>query len=527
MSQEKIKVLIIEDSELDLLIYRELLEGSDMLLFEATSFEQAKSMFLARMPDVVVIDYNLTGIYAPEVIKKLNKLSPENRFCSIVVTSFGSEDTVKNSLKAGAKDYLSKDELTKELLVNTIKSAYQNFKEESIVFEEQDKLATALAKANSLMEENNKFLASVTHELRTPLNGIIGFLGLLTEKNLKKEKQEEYINLANLSASHLLNLVNDLLDLSKIKANKLEIELVKFNLADVITNSCSICSTQMEAKDIVLAIDIGESLSDSYYGDANRLQQIFINLISNAIKFTPKRGAILITAMRNKENSNSYKDEVAFSISDTGIGIPKDKVDKIFSPFSQAESSIGREYGGTGLGLSIVTNLVRLMNGSIWVESMEGVGSSFKFFIDLEKATKPKTNDMKVREDNLSQNSKHVLLAEDNEINQKLFKIVLEKMGHVVNVVDNGKKALDFLENNEVDIVFMDIQMPEMGGLEATVEIRKIEKRNGSKRVPIVAVTANAVEYEDGRYEKAGMDQVLAKPIDNNKVEVAIKKYCG
>ncbi len=368
-------------------------------------------------------------------------------------------------------------------------------------------------KAQQANKSKSQFLANMSHEIRTPMNGIIGMLHLASQTNLN-DKQKNYLQKIDNSAKSLLEIINDILDFSKIEAGKLDINKIDFNFKELLQNVSNIVKSKANEKGLDFEINYDKNI-DYLYGDSLRISQILINLINNAIKFTQK-GYVKIDISK-KENDNFI-----FEIEDTGIGISKEQQSKLFQSFSQADASTTRKYGGTGLGLSISKQLVELMGGKIWVESELDIGSKFIFEIKLPKGDE---NNIKIKKQiDISKiatlKGSHILLVEDNAINQEIILGLLEHSGIRVCVASNGKEAIDMYEKNYYELVLMDLQMPIMDGFEATKFIRNIDTD-----IPIIAISANVMQEDREKTKKAGMNEHLNKPIDVEKLYATLLKY--
>ncbi len=378
---------------------------------------------------------------------------------------------------------------------------------------ERKLMEVELKKAKELAEESTKakeiFLANMSHEIRTPMNGIIGLSGLLAKTTLETT-QQNYVKLVRQSAENLLVVINDILDIAKIESGKLQFEAIPFDIKEVVKSAFQILKFKTEEKGLQLLVDLDKVNVSMVDGDPYRLNQILLNLLSNAIKFTHE-GYVKLEIEPIYETLQEVR--LKFTVSDTGIGIEKSKLETIFQSFSQAEAQTTRKYGGTGLGLSICKALVESQNGKIWIESILGKGSTFYFELSYPKSV-GNSEVVKTDEVNVKKLSDiKVLLAEDNQINQFLAVEILGQFGIEVEIANNGKEALDKLNTNHFDLILMDIQMPEMGGIEATKLIRLMQEPK-KRNIPIIALTANALKGDAENYLAAGMNDYLSKPFD-------------
>ncbi len=359
-----------------------------------------------------------------------------------------------------------------------------------------------------LQKAKEQFLANISHEIRTPINGIAGMANLLGQ-NPSPEERETYLNAIRHSAENLKVIINDILDLAAIESGKLKFEKIAFNLRDLLPSLVNTFTYQAKEKKLTLDWSIEEKLNKILVGDPVRLNQVLINLISNAVKFT-HNGSISINCSKAREMRGTCW--VKIEVTDTGVGIPEEKLNTIFESFSQADASVTRRYGGTGLGLTIVKQLVELQKGKIHVVSREHVGSTFSVVIPyqigrVKTITQVPKPARKLKDINTSQ--LHVLLVEDNDINRLYAKSILKNWQCHIDVAENGLVAIEKVKNNFYDVVLMDVQMPVMDGYEATKAMRAMHQ---SARVPIIALTANATHSDVEKCLASGMNDYLPKP---------------
>ena len=390
---------------------------------------------------------------------------------------------------------------------------FQGFNDMVSQIEKQNEELTGAKKiAENSVKTKEIFLANMSHEIRTPMNAIVGFTGLLLSSNPNRE-QKEYLDAINTAGKNLLVIINDILDFSKMQSGKMVFEKIEFRLSHVISTIIELMLPKSMEKNIKLSGKIDKTIFDYLIGDPTRLNQILLNLVGNAIKFTEEGEVKMVVDLINE---TGHSVDLKFSVSDTGIGIPGNKLSTIFEEFTQASSETTRKYGGTGLGLTIVKELVEIQGGDIFVESKEGVGTSFIFNLSFMKGSlQTGIEKMENPDGNLSsiKNVLNILLVEDNPQNQLLAKKVLMNRGWNVDVAENGKVCLQKLKEKNYDIILMDIQMPEMDGYEATRIIRKVMPPPISS-TPIMAMTAHAMSDEQGKCLDAGMSGYISKPFE-------------
>lgn len=485
---------------------------------------------------IFIVDYHGEILYHNDSVEETLGYKPKSligrKFFDLILP--GTLNEFKKQYRSSTKkqynesiefQFLCKDGTYKYLEFNSI-NLRQKENIEGLILDCRDitqrkEDAAELLRAQKAKEQ---FLANVSHEIRTPINGIAGMATLLSQNPTAKE-QTTYLNAIKSAAENLKVIINDILDLASIESGKLNFEQIGFNLNDLLSSIVGSFSVQSKAKGIDLSYTLDDRIKEILLGDPFRLNQILINLISNALKFT-HAGSIQIDCRLEKSiNKTQF---IKFSVSDTGIGIPADKLNTIFESFSQADASVTRKYGGTGLGLTIVKQLVELQKGSIKVISKEDVGTTFLVTIPYVSG---KTDDieessLKIHRQKAEQTSLKnlkILLAEDNDINRLYATSILKMWECPTDTAENGYVALEKVRNGSYDVILMDIQMPVMDGFEATKAIRMGE--NPRNQVPIVALTANATNKDVERCLAAGMNDCIAKPFTPENLFSILVKY--
>lgn len=394
-----------------------------------------------------------------------------------------------------------------------------------IAVRERNKTKKAQQRAEHSEQIKKEFLANMSHEIRTPMNAIIGMTNLVLDSPLE-EKQKKYLNGVKKSSENLLHIINDILDFSKVEAGKMELETIDFSIRELAEQVVAIFKQKAADKGIEIFSTVSADVPEASVGDPMRLNQVLMNLAGNAIKFTEKGSVqIEINSVSNDENSNLLK----FSVIDTGIGIPADKINSVFNSFSQAHSSDSRKFGGTGLGLSISKQLVELMGGKILIESEVGLGSKFSFLVSLPKGSVENIRSQTVKNtvDGNCLNGLRILIADDNEDNRIVCRDTLESKSKVeIAEAVNGAEVLEKLIQQDFDIILMDVQMPVMDGLEATKKIRN-EFDEPKRRIPIIALTASVIRSDIDKCRAVGMDDYVPKPFSEEELFRTISKLTG
>jgi two-component system, sensor histidine kinase len=503
------KILIVDDVQLNLDLMKDILSEKGYQIATAINGKSAIAKVKAHKFDLILLDVILPDIDGFEVCSHIKSNLQTQDIPIIFLTAKKEKDSIIQGFNLGAVDYIpkpfSKEELLARVNLHLTLRKYQN----ELIHSKE--MAEASAKAKAI------FLANISHEIRTPMNGIIGMIDILKRTPLTAE-QLEYIDIIGISGENLLMIINDVLDFSKIEAGQITFEHIRFNLCDEINEVIKILRYKAIQKNLDLSFEVAPDVPPLLIGDPLRLKQVLINLCNNSIKFT-EQGYVQVSV--KLVDSNECAVRLQFDVKDTGIGISPENQLKLFKSFSQADVSTTRKFGGTGLGLAISKNLVHLMGGEIGIISSEGKGAIFHFDGEFGIAGHDLSDvETKELEDSVYRERKlRILLAEDNVINQKVAILNLQKLGHSVIVVTDGVQAVERFISESPDVVFMDIQMPLMDGVEATSKIREWESTNNiTTRVPIVAMTANTNKSDKDLFIAAGMDDYLCKPFNSSEL---------
>ncbi len=509
-------ILVVDDTEANVDLLLEAL-GEDYEVSVAINGELALESVAVEIPDLILLDVMMPDIDGYEVCSRL-KSQPETANIPIIfLTALTDIKDKTKGFEQGAVDYITKpfEVLEVKARVRTHLSIHLM----ALEIEEQRKLAQENAeKAEEATRAKAEFLAMMSHEIRTPMNGVLGMVQLMLETKLTS-LQLEYANTIYSSGEALLTIINDILDLSKLEAGKLVLEEISYDPRKIIGSAMNLMLNRAQEKGLSLVSVIAEQVPEALLGDGNRIRQVVLNFLSNAIKFTSS-GKIVIELERDDKN------RLVFSVRDSGIGIDDDGKKRLFKDFSQVDSSISRKYGGTGLGLAICSKIVALMHGEIGVESEPGRGSKFWFSVPTiisDKTALELTEFSTLTKLHLP--PLKILLAEDNLVNQQVALGFLQVDKHAVSVVKNGLEAFDACRNQQFDVVLMDMQMPEMDGITSTMKIRELGEK--WSKLPIIALTANAMSSDIEKCYAAGMNGFVSKPVKSQVLMREISRVTG
>lgn len=506
------RILYVEDDEALARLLQKRMQRHRFAIDIALSAEDGIKRLQAEKYDLLLLDYNLPGMSGLEMLDVLATIP--NTPPVVVLTASGDENIALTALEKGAADYAIKDtgQAYLDLLPAVMQAAYMR---ERLLREnerQRHELEIAKEKAEAANEAKSNFLATMSHEIRTPMNVVTGLARALAKTQLD-EQQKKIVSALHSNADLLLNLINDLLSISRVESGQVELESVPFTFTSILNDMQLMFAAQAAEKKILYRM---EDTTDGrmFNGDRTRCQQILMNLVSNAVKFTSQGEISVHTDMKECSDGRC---EITVRVRDTGIGIPEDKLPLIFEKFTQADETITRRFGGSGLGLSIAKSLAVLMGGDITVETSYGKGAIFTLTLVLEECSASDLGKVEAKEAvalTPGANSGTVLIVEDYAPNIMVATMMLEDMGFTVATAENGQQAIDAVKNAKEPFlaILMDVQMYDMDGLETTRRIRELEKTRGQRNT-IIGVTAHALAGDRERCISAGMDDYVSKPI--------------
>jgi CheY-like chemotaxis protein/nitrogen-specific signal transduction histidine kinase len=534
-------LLVVDDDEVIRKILAQNLAAEGYQIVEAKNGEAALVMYQQVQPDMVLLDGIMPVMDGFECCAKLQELPNGPQTPVLIITGLEETSYVDRAFEVGAADYITKpihwpvmrqrvrrllqqSQLNSDLETSNLalRQTAQQLQEQNRLLEQAKQAAETANRAKS------SFLAAMSHEIRTPMNGVIGMTGLLLDTELDTQ-QYDFVNTIRSSGDALLTLINDILDFSKIESGKLELEQQPLNIRDCIEETLDMLAPKASEQGLELAYLIYKNTPSNVIGDVTRIKQILVNLVGNGVKFTPKGEVIIaVTSHKLGDRNSAFSDpdptyEIKFAVKDTGIGIPGDKLDRLFQAFSQVDSSTTRNYGGTGLGLAISRRLVEIMQGKMWVESQEHHGSTFYFTITA-KAAPTRHLTPKAESPQAAQlQGKRLLIVEDNKTHRQILNLQTQAWGMIPVVTCSGAEALRYLERQEpFDLAVLDMQMPEMDGIELATKIRQMATY---RRLPLVVLSSLGVSKIDAG--KVDFAAILSKPIKQLQLHDVLAKVLG
>jgi len=539
MTDNPKRIIVVDDNQENLIAIKNALKA----IYDVFPTNTVSNMFELLehfIPDLILLDVEMPDINGYEAAEMLKNNDKFKEIPIIFLTSMNDAESEMKGLNLGAIDYILKPFVV-PLLIRRIKTHLSFMEQQKIILERNKEIEELLElktkeavlreaaelEARNASRAKGQFLSHMSHEIRSPLNAVIGMISMAAETdNIQTIKG--YLKKAYNAGRHVLGLINDILDMSKIEANKLELSSGEFNFMRMLTEIVNEASVRAEEKHQNITVNVNENVPRVLIGDELRLSQIITNLLTNAIKFTPAKGRIEVNAEKLDETDGEVT--LRIEVADSGIGISPEQQKKLFTSYNQADSSIAQKFGGTGLGLAISKQVVELMRGTIWIESELNKGSKFIFTI---KAQKGKGNDCEESSPQTGSggygfdfSEYTILAAEDDEINREIMAAILRKTGISVDFAENGKRAVALFQEHpeRYNTILMDVHMPEMDGYEATRTIRK-SGSSIAENIRIIALTADVFKEDIEKCLEAGMDGHIGKPIFPNDLYAMLKKH--
>lgn len=531
----KVKILIVDDYKENIQALAGLVAGDGVEIYSASNADEALEQVDQHEFGLLLLDVQMPGTSGFELAKVIRSVKKYRSLPIIFVTAQREDSSVIfEGYKTGAVDILFKP-----LDVNMVRAKVQMFVEmaqqKSLMQEHVKELERLRIEADAANVAKTQFLANMSHEIRTPLAAVMGFAELITKSQPDNSETRELSAAVERNGKLLLRLIDDILDLTKVEANKLELERVDFDMSELLQDISSTLSFRAKEKGLILELKVPERMSGRYVSDPARIKQVLLNIIGNAIKFT-RVGAVEVEvsvepALLAETARSKNIDTLSVSVKDQGIGLTTEQAERLFQPFGQADSSTRRHFGGSGLGLVISRQIARAMGGDIKLAGSEpGKGSTFQIKLNLEKNSADSNALQSLKNVNTSKEpegpapvsftGKRILAVDDSPDNLNLITYYLKKTGALLSFASNGFEAITEVKQNEFDIILMDIQMPGMDGHEATEEIRRLGFKN-----PILALTAHAIRSEHDKCKASGCDGVLTKPISSTALMKKLNEY--
>lgn len=527
----KTKILIVDDYKENIRALSELIAAPDIETFSAMNADDALELIANNEFGLVLLDVQMPGTSGLELAKIIRSVKKYVSLPIIFVTAHHKDsDVIFQSYQTGAVDLLFKP-LDAYMVRAKVQMFVELARQKSLLQTHVAELERLRIEADAANVIKSQFLANMSHEIRTPLAAVLGFSDLIAKSQPDNNETKELSEAIERNGNLLLRLIDDILDLSRIEANRLELENTRFDLSDIIRDVDSALSFRAQEKGLALQFNGPRSFSSQYISDSTRIKQMMLNIVGNAIKFTTT-GKVDVNILVENDTQRAGFDKFVVTVTDQGIGLSEDQQRRLFQPFGQADPSTRRQFGGSGLGLVISRQLAKALGGEIHLVSSEpGVGSTFQIELPLERAPqleREKEPSKKLQDslqilENLKLDGKKILAVDDSPDNLTLISFFLKNSGATVHFAENGLDAIDEVKKHDFDLILIDVQMPGMDGHEATDTIRKM----GFKK-PILALTAHAIRTEyDQEYETVGYDKVLTKPISRSTLLKELYEYLG